>query len=95
MKGKLITNFKKWSTKGEIPEEGLCTTLRYTPYKETLEQFRPTIDDNGTLHEENKPLTFWAYGIKLNGEEAKERHKRLTPLRQTILAFICVMHNEV
>jgi hypothetical protein len=95
MKGKLITNFKKWSTKGEIPEEGLCTTLRYTPYKETLGLFIPTIEDTHTLHEENKSLTFWAYGIMLNGEEAKVRRQGLTPLRQTILALICVMHDEV
>ncbi len=95
MKGKLITNFKKWSTKGEIPAEGLCETLRYTPYKETLRLFSPTIEDARTLHEERKPFTYWGYGIEYNGEELKKRHQGLTPLRQTILAFICAMHDEV
>jgi hypothetical protein len=95
MKGKLITNFKKWSTKGIIPEEGLCNTLMHTPYKETLEQFIPTREDDDTLHKEDKPFIYWAYGIMLNGEDAKVRRQGLTPLRQTILAFICVMHDEV
>ena len=95
MKGKLITNIKEWSTKGEIPEEGLCVTLRHTRYKETLEQFMPTQEDVATLHEEKKPLVFWAYGIKLKGEEIKVRRQKLTPLRQTILALICAMHDEV
>jgi hypothetical protein len=95
MKGKLITNFKKWSTEGEIPEEGLCTTLRYTPYKETLEQFVPTREDVDTLHKEDKPFIYWAYGIKFSDEETKERRQGLTPLRQTILALICAIHDEV
>ena len=95
MKGKLITNFKKWSTEGEIPEEGLCTTLRYTPYKETLGQFIPTIEDFMTLKVENKPTTYWGYGIESNTERTKVRRQGLTPLRQTILALICAIHNEV
>jgi hypothetical protein len=95
MKGKLINNFKKWSTKGILPEEGLCTTLRYTPYEATLNLFNPTFEDFRTLHEETKPTTYWGYGIEYNGVELKKRHRGLTPLRQTILAFICVMHDEV
>jgi len=95
MKGKLITNFKKWSTKAELPREGLCYTLEHTPYKETLERFRPTKEDIDTLREENKSVFFWAYGITMNTERTRVRRQGLTPLRQTILAFICVMHDEV
>jgi hypothetical protein len=95
MKGKLINNFKKWSTKGEIPEEGLCETLRYTPYKETLEQFVPTREDVDTLLKEDKPFLYWAYGIESNTERTKVRRQGLTPLRQTILALICAIHDEV
>jgi hypothetical protein len=95
MKGKLITNFKKWTSKGIIPEEGLCETLRYTPYERTLNLFNPTGEDFLTLNEENKPTTYWGYGIESNAERTKVRRQGLTPLRQTILALICVMHDEV
>lgn len=95
MKGKLIANFKKWSTKGEIPEEGLCETLICTPYEETLDLFKPTFEDFRTLNVENKPTTYWGYGIESNTERTKVRRQGLTPLRQTILAFMCAMHDEV
>ena len=95
MKGKLITNFKKWSTEGELPKEGLCETLMHTPYERTLNLFNPTGEDFLTLNVENKPTIYWGYGIESNTERTKVRRQGLTPLRQTILAFICAMHDEV
>ncbi len=92
MKGKLITNFKKWSIEGELPDIGLCCTLEDTEYEKTLNLFQPTEKDRKKLVSN----TFWGYGRQdVMFTTLRIRSRKLTPLRQTILALICVMHDEV
>ena len=95
MKGKLIDNFKKWSIEGELPDIGLCCTLEDTEYEKTLNLFQPTEKDRKKLVSK-LAFMFWGYDKQdVMFTTLRIRSRKLTPLRQTILAFICVMHDEV
>lgn len=95
MKGKLINNYKKWMETGEIPEWGLCFSLKDTDYYQSLKLFKPTTEDFKELRKNKHTTSFWGSEMEASIFNYWQIYYGFTPLRQTIVLFICAMHDEL
>lgn len=83
---KLIDLYKEWMETGTLPGDGLCNSVP-KEYKSDLRKLEPECY-----------YTFWAYPLT---DQQQLDHSyydmaySFTPLRQTIVLFICAMNNEL
>jgi hypothetical protein len=97
MAKKLIDLHKEWMETGFIGtpmpwDGGLCNLLP-PKYKSDLDLLKRTDEDRQQASKEGLDFVFWASGLpkKTVYEELAYSY---TPLRQTIVLLIAIMHNE-
>jgi hypothetical protein len=94
---KLIDLHKEWMEEGKMSLGGLCYSLRIATNSCDCEElltdfFEPTCNDRIKLHKEGCCLIYWASGLP---ENTINEERIYTPLRQTIVLFICAMIGEI
>jgi hypothetical protein len=87
---KLIELYKKWMKTGLLPHWGLCKSLPYK-YKKLFELVSPTEEDKSRYN----LLNYWGCDKTIENVSETELTDSFTPLRQTIVLFICAMHDEL
>lgn len=98
---KLIDLHHEWIKTKRIPQNGLCISLetnslnghaalRYTNSLKKL--FKPTLQEQRKLIKEGYSPFYWASGLR---EGSFGLNTKYTELRQTIVLFICAIHEEL
>lgn len=82
----------QWGEDRSINDVGLCNSLPYFKNVKTLKLFMPSLDDHAILRKQDMSTTYWASGLKYYDNGI---YRDFTPLRQTIVAFLIVMNEEV
>lgn len=89
---RLIDLHKEWMEKGGFFNLGLCNALPTQKYKNTLQKFVPSKDEQEQLRYSGYCDIYWGSGLFNNDWK---RFSYYTPLRQTIVLLICAMNNEL
>lgn len=85
---------KKWSKSNNIDGHGLCGCVP-NYYKKSLALFNPNHDEEGYTPEKGMSLLYWAFGEACDVNDNFPKWFKYSPLRQTIVLFICAIHNEI
>lgn len=92
MKKKLIDLYKDWMRVGTLPDQGLCNSIP-KKYSKNIKMFQPEEDYLEKLIDKSvSKYLYWGSGSIKSDKDLKYG---FTPLRQTIVLFICAMNNEI
>lgn len=94
---KLIDYHHQWMETRCVPNQGLCNTMDCFNHDEWLKYYILLIK---FFKPDTYEQAYWAYGVKypegvLSAQEIKLITTKYTPLRQTIVLFICAMYDEL
>jgi hypothetical protein len=90
---KLIDLYYQWMEKGRIPRDGLCNSIP-SKYDLILDLFKPDELERLDMRLNGLSDAFWASGLS-DRESYYLLSTPFTPLRQTIVLFICAIHGEI